>query len=137
MFFGFWSWFLVVIVVAAIFYANKLPQLRKQAEEKIKIGVQEGKVLWEKSSKELAAKTAVLAEKAKEKAEQNQAKGTTAAAEEKTEITAEDLAFMPTETEKKTEKPTKAAKAKKAEAKEESGDEAEAVEEKAEEKAEE
>ena len=107
MFFGFWSWVLVVIVVAAIFYANKLPQLRQQAEEKIKIGVQEGKVLWEKSSKELAAKTAVLAEKAKEKAEQKQGKDTTEAMVEKTEITAEDLAFMPTETEKKASKDAK------------------------------
>ncbi len=107
MFLGFWSWVLVVIVVAAIFYANKLPQLRQQAEEKIKIGVKEGKVLWEKSSKELAAKTAVLAEKAKEKAEQKQGKNTTEATEEKTEITAEDLAFMPKETEKKASKVVK------------------------------
>ena len=111
MFLGFWSWVLVVIVVAAIFYANKLPQLRQQAEEKIKIGVKEGKVLWEKSSKELAAKTAVLAEKAKEKAEQKQGKNTTEPVEEKTEITAEDLAFMPKETEKKASKVVKKDKA--------------------------
>ena len=111
MFFGFWSWVLVVIVVVAIFYANKLPQLRQQAEEKIKIGVKEGKVLWEKSSKELAAKTAVLAEKAKEKAEQKQGKNTTEPVEEKTEITAEDLAFMPKETEKKASKVVKKDKA--------------------------
>ena len=111
MFLGFWSWVLVVIVVAAIFYANKLPQLRQQAEEKIKIGVKEGKVLWEKSSKELAAKTAVLAEKAKEKAEQKQGKNTTEPVAEKTEITAEDLAFMPKETEKKASKVVKKDKA--------------------------
>ena len=64
MLFGFWSWVLVVIIVAVIFYANKLPQLKEQAEEKLK----EGKVLLEKSKKDLEAKAIVLAEKAKDKA---------------------------------------------------------------------
>ena len=102
MLFGFWSWVLVVIIVAVIFYANKLPQLKEQAEEKLK----EGKVLLEKSKKELEAKAVVLAEKAKEKQKasaQTKEKNTPATTEEeKEEITLEDLDFMPKE-EKKTD----------------------------------
>lgn len=96
MLFGFWSWVLVVLIVAIIFYANKLPQLRQQAEQKFK----EGKVLFEKSKKELESKANILAEKAKEK--QNtikaaKAKKQTEISDEEKEITIEDLAFMPTE----------------------------------------
>ena len=102
MLFGFWSWVLVVIIVAVIFYANKLPQLKEQAEEKLK----EGKVLLEKSKKELEAKAVVLAEKAKEKqkasTQTKEKKTPVTTEEEKEEITLEDLDFMPKE-EKKTD----------------------------------
>ena len=43
---GFWSWVLVIIGVAVIFYAGKLPELQKVAENKLKQGidaVQKGK----------------------------------------------------------------------------------------------
>jgi len=98
MFFDFWSWLLVIIIVAVIFYANKLPQLKEQAEEQL----QKGKVLLEKSKKELEAKAVVLAEKAKEKqkaeAEKKaEEKQKTEAFEEESEITVEDLEFMPKE----------------------------------------
>lgn len=46
MFSGFWGWFLVVVIVAAIFGAGKLPELKKIAEDKLKVGldaVQKGK----------------------------------------------------------------------------------------------
>ena len=102
MFFGFWSWVLVAIIVAVIFYANKLPQLKEQAEEKLK----EGKTLLEKSKKELEAKTVLLAEKAKEKqktATKSKKAKKIDVFEEEAEITVEDLDFMPKET-SKTEK---------------------------------
>ena len=35
MFSGFWGWFLVVVIVAVIFGAGKLPDLKVQAEEKL------------------------------------------------------------------------------------------------------
>ena len=100
MLFGFWSWVLVVIIVAVIFYANKLPQLKEQAEEKLK----EGKVLLEKSKKELEAKAIVLAEKAKEKqkasAQTKEKKNPEITEEGNEEITLEDLDFMPKEEKK-------------------------------------
>lgn len=37
MFSGFWGWFLVVVIVAVIFGAGKLPDLKVQAEEKLKL----------------------------------------------------------------------------------------------------
>lgn len=43
MFSGFWGWFLVVIVVAAVFGAGKLPELKTLAEEKFKVAVDEAK----------------------------------------------------------------------------------------------
>ena len=73
------SWVLIIIVVAVIFYAHKLPQLRAKAEQKIhdsKI-VDKAVNLYEKSKKELNAKTAVLAEKAKEKKQANETKKAT------------------------------------------------------------
>lgn len=94
MLYGFWSWVLVILVVAAIFYANRLPQLRKQAEEKLKQGKDLGKILLEKSKKELETKTAILAEKTKEKQKSQKSK-TKPVAEETKEITTEDLEFMP------------------------------------------
>lgn len=46
MFSGFWGWFLVVVIVAVIFGAGRLPELKNIAEEKLKQGldaVQKGK----------------------------------------------------------------------------------------------
>ncbi len=106
MLFGFWSWVLVVLIVFVIFYANKMPELRAQAEQKLK----EGKVLLDKSRKELEVKTAALTEKAKEKqkevqkkAQERQQKNKEIFEDEK-EITAEDLAFMPTDEKPKEKK---------------------------------
>lgn len=59
MFFGFWSWVLVALVVAAIFAANRLPELQKQAKEKLREGAEAVK----KGQKELQEK---LNKKAKE-----------------------------------------------------------------------
>ena len=93
---GTWSWILVILIVGVIFYANKLPELRAEAEKKI----QEGKILYEKSRKELEAKANVLKEKQKETQqkikEKAKAKATAEAAlDEEQEITIDDLAFMP------------------------------------------
>lgn len=97
MLFGFWSWVLVALIVFVIFYANKMPEFKAQAEQKLK----EGKVLLDKSRKELEAKAAVLTEKAKEKqkevqkmAQEKRQKNKEIFDEEK-EITTKDLAFMP------------------------------------------
>jgi len=110
MFLDFWSWVLVVIIVAAIFYANSLPKLKEQAKEKFK----EGKILLEKSKKELEAKAIVIAEKAKEKQRiENKEKTNTTdeTLEEEKEITIEDLEFMPKEEIKKeTKKKAKTSK---------------------------
>lgn len=97
MFFGLWSWILVIIVVATIFYANRLPELRKKAEEKF----EESKILFEKSKKELEAKASILAEKAKEK-QASKAKNNEQleSDDSEKEITVEDLEFMPKETKK-------------------------------------
>ncbi len=107
MFFGLWSWILVIIVVAAIFYANRLPELRKKAEEKF----EESKILFEKSKKELEAKASKLAEKAKEK-QASKAKNNEQleSDDSEKEITVEDLEFMPKETKK--EAPSKKNEAK-------------------------
>ena len=46
MFSAFWGWFLVVVIVALIFRAGRLPELKNIAEEKLKQGldaVQKGK----------------------------------------------------------------------------------------------
>ena len=104
MLFGIWTWIPVVIIVFVIFYANRLPEMKKQAEEKLK----EGKVLFEQKKNELTIKAAEVAEKAKEKqkkmAEEKAAKDKKAKAieldEEEVEITADDLAFMPKEDKK-------------------------------------
>lgn len=52
MFSGFWGWFLVVVIVAVIFGAGKLPDLKVQAEEKLKLLASAA----EKGKKELEAK---------------------------------------------------------------------------------
>lgn len=104
MLFGIWTWIPVVIIVFVIFYANRLPEMKKQAEEKLK----EGKILFEEKKNELTIKAAEVAEKAKEKqkkiAEEKAAKEKKAKAlelnEEEAEITKDDLAFMPTEDKK-------------------------------------
>ena len=93
---GTWSWVLVILVIGGIFYANRLPQLREQAEKKL----QEGKSLYEKSRKELEAKANILKEK--QKAAQQKIKDkakakadAAAALDGDQEITIDDLAFMP------------------------------------------
>ena len=53
MFSGFWGWFLVVVIVAVIFGAGKLPDLKVQAEEKLKLLASAA----EKGKKELEAKS--------------------------------------------------------------------------------
>ena len=70
MFSGFWGWFLVVLVVGAIFGAGKLPDLRKEAEEKLKLGMaalekgkeELNKKIAEKTKKDNAAKKTVADE---------------------------------------------------------------------------
>lgn len=57
MFSGFWGWFLVVLVVAAIFGAGKLPDLRKEAEEKLKLGMAALEKGKEELNKKIAEKT--------------------------------------------------------------------------------
>ena len=52
MFSGFWGWFLVVVIVVVIFGAGKLPDLKVQAEEKLKLLASAA----EKGKKELEAK---------------------------------------------------------------------------------
>ncbi len=59
MFSGFWGWFFVVLIVGAIFYANKLPDLRKEAKEKMKQGL----AALEKGKKELEKKVAEKSKK--------------------------------------------------------------------------
>ena len=74
MFFGFWSWVLVALAVAAIFAANRLPELQKQAKEKLKEGaeaVKKGqKELQEKLNKKAQEQQAKKKEAAKKKAEE-------------------------------------------------------------------
>ncbi len=60
----FWCWVLIIIVLAAIFGAGKLPDLKKEAEEKLKLGM----AALEKGKEELNKK---LAEKAKKSVEEN------------------------------------------------------------------
>ncbi len=73
MFLGFWSWVLVVIVVVAIFSADRLPELReyvkkisKEGADAVKKGKKEieGKIAQAKAAKEKKDK-----EKAAEEAE--------------------------------------------------------------------
>ena len=54
----FWCWVLIIIVIAAIFGAGNLPDLKKEVEEKLKLGMS----ALEKGKEELNKK---LAEKAK------------------------------------------------------------------------
>jgi len=57
MFSGFWGWFLVVVIVAVIFSAGKLPELRKEAEEKLKLGMAALEKSKEELNKKIAEKT--------------------------------------------------------------------------------
>lgn len=122
---GFWGWALVVVIVAVIFSAGKLPQLKEEAELRLK----EGKKLLDKSKKELENKAIQLAEKAKEvkeaKEKQAAVKKTEFSLDDSEEITADDLKFEIPET-----KPKKKAAAPVKEIKiEENSDDAAAIEE--------
>ena len=60
MFSGFWGWFLVVVIVAVIFGAGKLPDLKVQAEEKLKLlarAAEKGKKEPEAKNNEAKKKT--------------------------------------------------------------------------------
>lgn len=67
MFSGFWGWFFVVVIVAAIFGASSLPELKKMAEDKFKIVMN----ILQKGKKEIEAK---MHEAKKHKAEEKQEK---------------------------------------------------------------
>ena len=73
MFSGFWGWLLVVVivimlrVVAVIFGAGKLPDLKVQAEEKLKLLASAA----EKGKKELEAKINEAKKKREENKEEN------------------------------------------------------------------
>lgn len=58
MFDSFWDWFLVAVVVAGIFYANRLPELKELAKEKLKPAQQ----MLEKGKAELDKKVAQVKE---------------------------------------------------------------------------
>lgn len=66
MFSGFWGWFLVVVIVAVIFGAGRLPELKNIAEEKLKQGLD----AVQKGKQELEAK---INEAKQKRAEENQA----------------------------------------------------------------
>ena len=80
MFSGFWGWFLVVLIVAAIFGAGKLPDLRKEAEEKLKLGMAALEKGKEELNKKIAEKTKKDNSAKKTVADENQTGG-----EEKTD----------------------------------------------------
>ncbi len=64
MFSGFWSWVLVIVLVVAIFSADKLPDLKKFIEKSTKDGLEAAK----KGAKNVEEKIAkVKAEKEKKK----------------------------------------------------------------------
>ena len=67
MFSGFWGWFLVVVIVAVIFGAGKLPDLKVQAEEKLKLLASAA----EKGKKELEAKINEAKKQREENKEEN------------------------------------------------------------------
>lgn len=50
----FWCWVLIIIALAAIFGAGKLPDLRNEAKEKLKLGLE----AFEKGKEELNKKIA-------------------------------------------------------------------------------
>ena len=67
MLFGFWSWVLVILAVAAVFMAHRLPELSEQAKEHIKTGA----VALKKGQKDLQEK---INKKVKEKKQAAEAK---------------------------------------------------------------
>lgn len=90
MFSGFWGWFLVVVIVAAIFGAGKLPELKTIAEEKLKLAVDEAK------KKKVEVENKINEVKEQQKAAREQAaarKAEEARKEENEEVTEEDLKF--------------------------------------------
>lgn len=90
MFSGFWGWFLVVVIVAVIFGAGKLPELRALAEEKLKFAVDEAK----KKKIEVENKINEVKEQQKTAREEAAArKAEETKKEEIEEITEEDLKF--------------------------------------------
>lgn len=52
MFSGFWGWFLVVVVIIAIFNAGRLPELKALFDEKLNKGIEAAK----KGKKEIEEK---------------------------------------------------------------------------------
>lgn len=82
MFSGFWGWFLVVLIVAAIFGAGKLPDLRKEAEEKLKLGMAALEKGKEELNKKIAEKTKKETAKGKPQGKQPEKKDDSAAGDE-------------------------------------------------------
>ncbi len=72
----FWCWVLIIIVIAAIFGAGKLPDLKKEMEEKVKLGMAALEKGKEELNKKLAekAKTDKITAKKEKKAEENKDK---------------------------------------------------------------
>lgn len=72
MLFGFWSWVLVIIIVAGIFMAHRLPELQQQAKEQLKSGAEALKKgqqdLQEKINKKVQETKKAAEEKKKAKA---------------------------------------------------------------------
>lgn len=103
---GFWSWVLVILIVAAVFYAEKLPALRALLEEKFKDSLDAAK----EGSK--IAKSKI--KQVKNEMDKKKSTSTEKTSEENTpEEVEESLKFMGDIIKEKEEKKRKAAEAKK------------------------